>query len=119
MSKPANPELYGAVKKEIYARIPKHSAYRSGLLVQEYKRRGGTYIGKRPKKEGLTRWFEEEWRADDGKVGYASKSNVYRPTKRITSETPLTFDELSKAEIARTKREKARTGRVERFRKVK
>ena len=115
MSKPTNPDLYAKVKAEIYAKHPKHSAYRSGLLVQEYKARGGKYLGTHPK-DGLARWFKEEWKADDGQVGYSSKSNVYRPTKRITSETPLTFDELSKTEIARAKREKARTGRVKRFR---
>ena len=114
MSQPANPRLYESVKEEIYSRYPQHSAYRSGLLVQEYKRRGGKYIGKRPK-DGLTRWFKEEWRADDGNAGYSSKTSVYRPTKRISSETPLTFDELSNAEIARAKQEKLRTGRVKQF----
>ena len=28
---------YEEVKKEIYGKYPKHSVYRSGLLVQEYK----------------------------------------------------------------------------------
>ena len=115
MSKPADPALYKKVKDEVYARYPKHSAYRSGLLVQLYKKRGGTYTGTKPK-DGLTRWFKEEWKADDGRTGYSSKSSVYRPTKRISSDTPLTFDELTKAEIARAKREKAKTGRVQRFR---
>ena len=39
MSKFANQELYDKVKTQIYAKYPKHSAYRSSLLVQEYKRR--------------------------------------------------------------------------------
>ena len=115
MAKPENTKLYNEVKDEIYKRIPKHSAYRSGLIVQEYKKRGGKYIGEKPK-DGLTRWFKEEWKANDGKIGYSSKSNVYRPTKRISNETPLTFDELSKKEIARAKKEKAKTGRVDKFR---
>jgi chaperonin GroES len=34
---PANKELYEQVKKEIWKKYPIHSAYRSGLLVQEYK----------------------------------------------------------------------------------
>ena len=41
MPEPTNKKLYEEVKKEIYAKHPKHSAYRSGLLVQEYKKRGG------------------------------------------------------------------------------
>jgi len=48
MPVPENTQLYEQVKSEIYILYPKHSAYRSGLLVQEYKRRGGTYIGKKP-----------------------------------------------------------------------
>ena len=39
MPTPTNTKLYEEVKKEIYAKYPKHSAYRSGLLVQEYKKR--------------------------------------------------------------------------------
>ena len=41
-----NKKLYEEVKTEIYKKHPKHSAYRSGLLVQEYKARGGECIGK-------------------------------------------------------------------------
>ena len=29
--------LYEKIKKKVYADIPKHSAYRSGILVQKYK----------------------------------------------------------------------------------
>ena len=41
MPEPTNKKLYEEVKKEIYAKHPKHSAYRSGLLVQEYKKTRG------------------------------------------------------------------------------
>ena len=37
MSEPSDKKLYEKVKKEIYKKYPKHSAYRSGLLVKEYK----------------------------------------------------------------------------------
>ena len=59
MSTPADKKLYDQVKKEIYEQYPKHSAYRSGLLVQEYKKRGGTYKGKENKSAGLNRWFND------------------------------------------------------------
>ena len=61
MPEPTNKSLYEQVKKEIYAKHPKHSAYRSGLLVQEYKKRGGTYSGDKSK-GSLGRWFKEEWK---------------------------------------------------------
>ena len=125
MSEPTNKELYQKSKDYIYNKYPKHSAYRSGLLVQHYKKEFakqyiGTkkqpYRGKRPKKRGLARWFLENWKSDTGKYRYTSKSSVYRPTKRITTKTPTTFKELKQAEIQRAKREKSRKGRVKQFR---
>ena len=46
MSKPADQELYDKGKQDIYDKHPKSSAYRSSLLVQKYKRRGGEYVDK-------------------------------------------------------------------------
>ena len=104
------------LKKDIYAKYPKHSAYRSGLLVKEYKDRGGAYSG--DKSEGsLGRWFKEEWKNQRGETGYKKKGYVYRPTKRVNSKTPTTFKELSKKEIESARREKAKTGRVKEFKK--
>ena len=37
MPKPRDINLYNKVKK-VYKKIPKHSAYRSGILVQTYKK---------------------------------------------------------------------------------
>ena len=68
MSKPANQELYDKVKKQIYAKQPVHSAYRSGLLVKTYKEQGGKYIGKENKSSGLNRWFKEKWVNSRGEV---------------------------------------------------
>jgi hypothetical protein len=103
------------LKKEIYEKYPKHSAYRSGLLVQEYKRRGGTYIGNKNEKEGLARWMKEKWTNQRGEVGYKYKSDVYRPTVKVTDKTPTTFNELTNKQIERARQEKAKTGRVKKF----
>ena len=113
---PNNKSLYNKVKSEIYAKIPKHSAYRSGMVVKEYKKRGGTYLG--DKEEGkLGRWFKEDWRNQRGEVGYKKKGDIYRPTKRVTKDTPTTHGELSKTEVKRAMKEKATTGRVKKFKK--
>ena len=117
MPEPTNKKLYEEVKKEIYAKYPKHSDYRSGLLVKEYKSRGGGYSGDKSKGT-LGRWFKEEWKNQRGETGYKKKGDVYRPTKRVSSKTPTTFKELSKKEIDAAKREKAKTGRVKEFKKV-
>ena len=47
MPTPANKELYERIKKEVYEEMPKHSAYRSSILVKRYKDAGGKYLGKK------------------------------------------------------------------------
>ena len=74
MSIPTNKKLYEEVKAEIYRKYPEHSAYRSGLLVQEYKRRGGTYEGKKNSKKGLEKWMAERWLNENGEIGYKHKT---------------------------------------------
>ena len=115
MSTPKDKQLYEKVKKEVYAKYPQHSAYRSGLLVKTYKERGGTYEGKKDDNTGLGRWFRESWKSQRGTEGYKTKSDVYRPTVRITKDTPTTFKELTKEQIEKARREKAKTGRVSKF----
>ena len=115
MSKPANQELYDKVKKQIYAKYPVHSAYRSGLLVKTYKEQGGKYIGKENKSSGLNRWFKEKWVNSRGEVGYKNKNDVYRPTVRVNKDTPITFNELTKEQIKKAQAEKAKTNRVTKF----
>ena len=117
MAEPKNKTLYEKVKKEIYKKIPKHSAYRSGLVVKEYKKRGGTYSGEKKKNSGLTRWFKEDWRTQDGKKEYSKKKDIFRPTKRITKDTPTTMKELTKKEKQDAMKEKAKTGRVKKYKK--
>ena len=124
MSKPRDPKLYDKIKKEVYKNIPKHSAYRSGIIVQKYKKaylkiykKNNAYIGKKTKKKGLKRWFDEKWVNQRGKIGYKYKNDIYRPSKRITKKTPITHNELTKKEIKRARKEKYKKGRVKAFRK--
>lgn len=120
--RPRDIQLYNKIKNNIYKKYPKHSAYRSGLLVQKYKKvytekypGRSPYIGQKPKQTGLTRWYKEDWRNQRGEVGYKYKSDVYRPTKRVTRRTPITFSELTQSEINRARRTKNRSKRVSRF----
>ena len=120
---PRDKKLYNKVKKQIYKKYPKHSAYRSGLLVQKYKKdfkkkhgEKNPYIGNKTKKKGLRRWFDENWVNQRGEVGYKYKNDVYRPSKRITKKTPITHNELTKKEIKRARKIKYTRGRVKRFR---
>ena len=115
MAQPKDKELYEKIKKEIIRKYPTHSAYRRGLIVKTYKEAGGTYEGNKPTKKGLTRWFAETWVKQRGEVGYKHKNDIYRPTVRITKDTPTTFNELSKKEINTAQTKKLTYGRVDKF----
>jgi hypothetical protein len=93
MPTPADKSLYERVKKEADKIYDKPSAYKSGYIVKKYKELGGEYLDDK-KTRGLKRWFKEDWR-DIGKKEYP----VYRPTKRISSKTPLTADEIDKDQL--------------------
>lgn len=84
---PINKNLYEKAKEIVYPQYEKPSAYRSGAVIKKYKELGGKF-----KEDGvrkLKRWFQEEWK-DIGNKAYP----VYRPTKKISEETPLTPEEI-------------------------
>ena len=93
-----NKKLYDKAKKIADEKYKKSSAYRSAFIVKTYKDLGGEFIGKKDEKSGLSRWFEEEW-VD---IGGDDEYPVYRPTKRITKDTPLTIDEVDKNNLKKT-----------------
>jgi hypothetical protein len=80
--------LYNRIKREADKIYEKPSAYKSGWIVKTYKSRGGAYEDDN-KPKNLGRWFKEDW-GDIGGQDYP----VYRPTKRVSKETPLTADEI-------------------------
>ena len=89
-----DPELYKIAKDYADIIYKKPSAYKSGFIVNIYKSLGGRYgEDKAPKK--LKRWFKEKWVSLGGEDDYP----VYRPTKRISKETPLTVNEIDPTQI--------------------
>ncbi len=93
MSNINNIKLYEKVKLDADKIYKKPSAYKSGWIVNEYKKRGGTYSGKKTN-QGLTRWYKEDWK-DIGGLGYP----VFRPTKRINKNTPLLVSEIDSKDL--------------------
>ena len=83
-----NQALYEKAKAIADKKYSKPSAYKSGFIVSEYKRLGGTYSDDN-KQKNLQRWFKEDWK-DVGGLDYP----VYRPMKRINKRTPLTLNEI-------------------------
>tara|TARA_R100000995_G_scaffold80975_1_gene53354 strand:+ start:491 stop:1372 length:882 start_codon:yes stop_codon:yes gene_type:complete len=67
----------------------------------------------------LKRWFKEDWRTPRGKKDYKGGENTFRPTKRISKDTPSTWGELSKGEKRRAQVEKNTKGRVSKYKKNK
>ena len=76
-------------------------------------------VRKTKKGAALRRWFKEDWRTPKGKKDYSKGENTFRPTKRITKDTPTTWSELTPAEKARAKKEKDTKGRVSKYKKKK
>ena len=72
--------------------------------------------GKKSINTGLPLWFASKWTNQRGEPFYKFVfSDIFRPTVRVTKDTPTTFAELTTEEIAKARREKARTGRVKQF----
>lgn len=97
--------LWEKVKQEIKNKYNKRwNAFYSGLAVQEYKRRGGKYKGKEPteKQNELKRWYAEKW----SDLAPQDDIIVFRPTKRITKQTPITSNEISRNELKKKIQEK-------------
>lgn len=130
MPSPKNKALYDRVKGEAKRKFKVWpSAYASGWVVKEYKRRGGGFSnkatsGRKSRKSGIGRWFEEKWinvcklpkkvkcgrSINDTSLSDWKKKYPYcRPSRRVTKSTPKTSGELSKKEIDRRCRQKSRS----------
>lgn len=69
----------------------------------------------------LKRWGKEKWvDTKSGKACGAGGSNEYcRPSKRVSSKTPVTKSEMSPSKLAAKKAEKSRIGMGSRVSNVK
>ena len=121
-NKPLDKELYkkivdmGRKKFKVWPSI-----YASTWVVKEYKRLGGRYSGKKSDKDGLQRWFREEWinvcelpkkvkcgRPNANLKNWKKEYPYCRPIYKITHNTPKTVSEFSKKQLknlCKTKRE--------------
>ena len=121
--RPTNAKLYARVKAQAKRKFKVWpSAYASGWVVKEYKRRGGKYSGAKPSKSsGLTRWFAEKWinvcklptkvtcgRPKTNIRDWKKKYPYCRPSKKIARGTPKIASELTAAQIrSRCKRKRS------------
>ena len=56
-------------------------------------------------------------RTPSGEKDYSKGENTFRPTKKISKDTPKTWSQLSAGEKRAAAREKNRKGRVSRYKK--
>jgi hypothetical protein len=55
-----NAKLWCRIKERLRAKTTRWNAYTSGQLVQQYKREGGKFRGKKGSKP-LAKWYAEKW----------------------------------------------------------
>ena len=64
----------------------------------------------------LKRWFKEKWRTPSGKKDYSeTNENTFRPTVKVSKDTPSTWAQLSDSEKAAARKEKNTKGRVSKY----
>lgn len=73
----SDPQLWERVKSHLMrsdkgGKRDQWSARKAQLAVQEYKRRGGGYRGRKPKDTSLERWTAEEWGTKSGRKSLES-----------------------------------------------
>jgi hypothetical protein len=109
---PTNKKLYEKVKEEAKKKFKVWpSAYASGWLVKEYKRRSGKYSGRKTSATGISRWYKEKWinvcklpkkvSCGRSKLSKTWKKNYpyCRPSIKVNKSTPRTSSEISMKEI--------------------
>lgn len=89
MPTPASETLYARAKRIADQTYDKPSAYKSAFIQRQYRQLGGKYVDD-GKPKLLKRWFNEKWRDVGGEQPYP----VYRPTRRVSPDTPLTVSEV-------------------------
>jgi hypothetical protein len=70
-------------------------------------------VRKTKKGAALRRWFKEEWKDEKGNVCGSSKNKstkVCRPSKRVSSDSPKSWSEMSKQEKSKVVSAKKKAG---------
>jgi len=72
-------------------------------------------VRKTKKGASLRRWFKEDWKTPEGKENYEGGENTFRPTKKVSKDTPKTWSEVTPASKAKAQKEKNTKGRVTKY----
>ena len=92
-----------------------------GLLLSVEKRKVMA-IRKTSKGKSLKRWFNEKWTDEKGNPCGSSKGSSVkkcRPSRRVSSKTPITWSEMSPSKKKKVVAEKKRVGMGRRTKSIK
>lgn len=102
-----NPGLWDKVKAQITrgakgGRAGQWSARKAQMAVQEYKRRGGGYVGGKRTDNSLVEWTEEDWgtRSDRNSTDTGER---YLPREARDALTPEQYDRTTRKKRADTR----------------
>ncbi|MFF5180754.1 DUF5872 domain-containing protein [Micromonospora sp. NPDC000316] len=128
MARYTKPELREQIKEEIKAsdrggRQGQWSARKSQLLTQEYKRRGGGFLGEKDERQkSLQRWGNEHWQTKEGdtRARRGNTTSRYLPKRawEELSDNQKRATDTKKRDVSRSGRQYvANTGPAKRARK--
>ena len=92
------------------------------VRLQGVEKQKAVAVRKTKKGAALRRWFKEKWTDEKGnpcgsKKG--SKVKKCRPSRRVSSETPVTWKEMSSSQKKKAVAEKKRVGMGKRTKSIK
>jgi len=100
-----------ACYKKVKASYKVFPSARASQAIAKCRKSKGS-VSKSEKGASLKRWEKEKW--SDTKTGKAcgagGKNEYCRPSKRVSSKTPVTKSEMSKSQLDKKKREKLKVG---------
>jgi hypothetical protein len=109
-----------ACYKKVKASYDVFPSARASQAIAKCRKASGN-VKKTEKGSSLKRWESEKWQdTKSGKACGAGGKNEYcRPTKRVSSKTPVTKSEMSSSMLSKKKSEKSRVGMGSRVTNVK
>lgn len=92
-------ELWERIKRKVTAddaggKPGQWSAVKAMIASKEYKKAGGTYIGKKDSSKGLLKWIGEDWRTKSGKPSLQTGER-FLPAKAIKALSPEQYKKTS------------------------
>ena len=95
----ADKALWERIKKKVQeddkgGKSGQWSAIKAMIASKEYKKAGGTYIGRKDTSKGLLKWIGEDWRTKSGKPSLQTGER-FLPAKAIQALTPAQYKRTS------------------------